>query len=400
MRADQLAKISKDLMLMEPFYGLFLTSLNKRWNNSIPTAGVGLNNIGYQLYINEMFWDKLNDNERLGLLKHELLHIGFFHITDFKHQTDRMLSNIAMDIEINQYIDDKYLPPGPVLLSSFPELNLEPKKGCNYYYEKLKNAKEKGNCPNLNEMIAADQSDNTTCKIQVKGNSIEITLPDHSTHSEFDNVDEATEKLIKKQTEHILKEIAEQVIKSRGTIPGEFVEIFERINHIDPPKFDWRAYLRRFSGGSTKIFTKKSRRKYNKRYEENPGLKIKPKRHILFAIDTSGSVSNAELRECINELHHINKTGTDITVIQADTAISNIAPFNHRNDFKIYGRGGTDFQPVIDYYNSHLHKYTCLIYFTDGEAPAPSPAKGKILWVLSSKSNINESLIGHQIKLN
>ncbi len=31
-KTDELAKASKDLMLKEPFYGLFLIMLNKQWN--------------------------------------------------------------------------------------------------------------------------------------------------------------------------------------------------------------------------------------------------------------------------------------------------------------------------------------------------------------------------------
>lgn len=408
MRAEQLAKTSKDLMLKEPFYGMFLIMLNKRWDNDyVDTACVSRNGINFQLTLNDEFWGKLTDNQRRGLLKHELLHIGFFHITDFDHLTDHEIANVAQDIEINQYIDEADLPPSPLLPSTFPELNLLPRKGCVYYYEKLLQGKKNRSCPNLNSLVDALNSGNETFKVTIKGNGKgqpdtegEYNVPDHSSWSEFDDLDEATQKLIKKQTEHILKEIADQVEKSRGTIPGEFQEILKRINTVEEPKFDWKSYLRRFAGGSTQMFTKKTRRKYNKRYEDNPGLKIKPKRHILFAVDTSGSVSTKELQECYGELHHIHKTGTEITIIQCDTAISYIGKFNYRDEPVIHGRGGTSFQPVIDYYNENLHKYTCLMYFTDGEAPNPTPARGRMLWVLSSKSNINESLIGPQIKLN
>lgn len=401
MKADQLARTSKDLMLKEPFYGLFLIMLNKEWSNQVPTAGVGRKGISYNLYINEKFWETLNDKQRRGLLKHELLHIGFFHLTDFEHLTDHFIANIAQDMEINQYIDKDDLPPGPVLLENYPELNLEPKKGCNYYYEKLMQGKKNGNCPNLNKLLEAYGEGKDQCEISIDGQgNITVRLPNHDAWQEFDGLDEATQKLIKKQTEHVLKEVAEQVTKSKGTVPGEFQEILDKINLQKEPKFDWKGYLRRFAGGSTKIYTKKSRRKYNKRYDENPGLKIKPRRHILFAIDTSGSVSTDELRECVQELHHIHKTGTDITVIQADTYVRDISPFNHLAEFHVHGRGGTDFQPVIDYYNQNVHKYTCLMYFTDGEAPAPTPARGRILWVLSSHSPLNPRLIGPQIKLN
>tara|TARA_B110000503_G_scaffold44513_2_gene72721 strand:+ start:231 stop:1433 length:1203 start_codon:yes stop_codon:yes gene_type:complete len=400
MKAEQLAKASKDLMLKEAFYGMFLIMLNKKWSNRVSTACVSMNGINYQLDINEKFWSSLEANAHRGLLKHELLHIAFFHLTDYSYLTDHEIANIAMDCEINQYIDVSDLPPGPILPSTFPELNLSSKEGTQYYYDKLLKAKQKGNCPNLNNMLDGIGEGKIKVTIQIGGGDKDVTLPDHSTWSDILDLPEATQKLIRKQTEHILKEVADQVTKSCGNIPGELAEILANINKTEPPKFDWKGYLRRFSGGSSKIYTKKTRRKFNKRYEENPGLKIKPRRHILFAIDTSGSVSTNELTECVQELHHIHKTGTEITVVQADTAISNISKFNHRAEFKVHGRGGTSFQPVIDYYNENTHKYTCLIYFTDGEASAPTPARGRMLWVLSSTSPINPDLVGPQIKLN
>lgn len=148
-----------------------------------------------------------------------------------------------------------------------------------------------------------------------------------------------------------------------------------------------------------KHLLKKSKRKYNKRLPDNPGIKLRQQKHILFAIDTSGSVSNEELRECLGELYHLQKTGSEITIIQCDTTISDISKFDSRKDFEVHGRGGTDFQPVIDYYNERLHQYSCLMYFTDGEAPAPENARGNILWILSERSNMNEKLPGEVIKL-
>lgn len=426
IRSEQLAKTSKDLMLKEPFYGLFLIMLNKTWTRKIldtagvadeqklkdamagrkpgeglDRAGVGKNGINYQLIINENFWDSLTDPQRRGLLKHELLHIGFFHLTDYDSLTDHLIANIAEDIEINQYIDAAELPPGPQLPETYPELKLELKKGTHYYYEKLMQGKQQGNCPNLNAMLAAAAQGAGSIVIHIPGKGdVDTQIPDHSTWGEFEDLNEAEKKLLKSQTEHILKEVADQVQKSRGTVPSEFSEILKRITEVEPPKFDWRGYLRRFSGGSTRIYTKKTRRKFNKRYEDNPGLKIKPRRHILVAYDTSGSVSTNELNEFNHEVYHMHKTGTEVTIIQCDAAISHIGKFSPQHEVKIHGRGGTSFQPVIDYYNENTHKYTCLIYLTDGEAPAPTPARGRMLWVMSSQSSLNEDLVGPQIKLN
>ena len=70
--------------------------LNKKWSDRVPTACVSLNGINYQLDICPKFWDDLTPKHRIGLLKHELLHIGLFHITDFKHLTNHEIANIAM----------------------------------------------------------------------------------------------------------------------------------------------------------------------------------------------------------------------------------------------------------------------------------------------------------------
>jgi len=79
-KAHSLSKAAKDLMLKEPYYGFFLIMLNKMWSTRIPTAGVSKNGINYQLIINDNFWEGMNDLQRLGILKHELLHIAFGHL--------------------------------------------------------------------------------------------------------------------------------------------------------------------------------------------------------------------------------------------------------------------------------------------------------------------------------
>jgi predicted metal-dependent peptidase len=96
-KADTLGKTSKDLMMKEPYYGLFLIMLNKVWSERLPTAGVSKNGINYQLAINPEFWENLSDDHRMGLLKHELLHIAFGHLSIFFKFSDRKLANIAMD---------------------------------------------------------------------------------------------------------------------------------------------------------------------------------------------------------------------------------------------------------------------------------------------------------------
>jgi len=205
--------------------------------------------------------------------------------------------------------------------------------------------------------------------------------------------------LVQKQIEHQLKESAEQTIKKCGSVPGELSDIIDALLNLEPPKFDWKGYLRRFVGNSSIIFTKKLRRKYNKRYSGNPGLKIKHKNHILVGVDTSGSVNNDELKEFHSELCHMHKTGHKITVAQCDTSLGSVKEFNPKREWEIHGRGGTSFQPVIDHYNQKGF-YTALIYLTDGEAYTPENCPRNTLWCLSSISEMNNELPGKVIKFN
>ena len=388
-KAQSLSKISKDLMLKEPYYGFFLIMLNKVWRKDLPTAGVSKQNINYQLAINEEFWTGLSDDHKMGLLKHELLHIAFGHLVSFSSFSNKKLANVAMDMEINQYIEDSWLPEGGIKLEDYADLKLDKKAGCRYYYDqllRLQDEKDKngttGNTPmdNLLDNIASGD------------------VPDHSTWEEFEDMTDAEKKLIEKQVQKILQDAKEQTVKKRGTVPGEIDGLIV-IEEITKPKFDWRGYIRRFTGVSTKVFTKKIRRKENRRYEDNPGLKIKMRQHMLLAIDTSGSVSDTELAEFMNEIHHIYKAGVDITIVQCDTSIRSIEPYRGKNEINVLGRGGTEFDPVLDYYNANLKKYTSLVYFTDGECYTSVKPKSKVLWVLSERSSMNEDLPGQVIKL-
>jgi predicted metal-dependent peptidase len=388
-KQQSLSKISKELMLKEPYYGFFLIMLNKVWRKNLPTAGVSKNGINFQLAINEEFWTGLSEMHQMGLLKHELLHIAFGHLTSFKSFKDHKLANVAMDMEINQYIDKDWLPKGGIDIDDYEDLKLDRKAGCRYYYDKLKQLQQEkdknGSCGNEDMDKLLDQVAN--------GEG-----PDHSTWEEFEDLSEAEQKLIEKQLQKVLSDAKEQTVKKRGNIPGEIEGVIV-IEEIVPPKFDWRGYIRRFTGVSTKVFTKKIRRKENRRYDENPGLKIKMRQHMLLAIDTSGSVSDTELQEFMGEIHHIYKTGVDVTIMQCDTSIRSIEAYKGKNEINVAGRGGTEFDPVLDYYNANQKKYTSLVYFTDGECYTSVVPKGNVLWVLSERSHMNESLPGKVIKL-
>ena len=368
-----LSKIAKKLMLDEPFYGLFLLTLNKRENTNIPTACVSLQGINQSLEINPEYWNSLPELQRIGLLKHELLHIMFHHfLLDTTMYPDAKLRNIAADIEINQFIDEQNKSKEWLSLTSVPNLVLHEKAGTRVYYDMIKD--KASTCPQVQEWLdgLGDDSDEFADGHGMWGDP---------------NMDEATKKLIGKQLEHQVKEIAEHLDKKgsnfRGTLPGTLVEWIDSLFELPVPVTDWKSYFKRFISSSDKVVTKKSRNKYNKRFPGNPALKIKHKKNILVAIDTSGSVSSDNLVEFLGQLLHIHKTGHEVTVMECDAKITNIFKYKGDKEIAITGRGGTDFQPAIDYFNQHIQIYNTLVFFTDGYAPAPTPPKRPMLWVMT-----------------
>lgn len=368
---EEVSRITKQLMLEEPFYGLFLITLNKVLRSDIPTAGVAKNGINTQLAINPTFWESLTDVQKKFLLKHEVLHICFMHLFMRNDFQDWEVFNIAADIEINQYINPAWRIEGGCFLDTYPELKLEPNKGTRHYYYEILNAYQKKTCPAL------------TCLIDsMKQGHGEM----HGTWKEFDDLSEAEKELVRKQVDYQVKDLVESQ-KLRGNVPGELKQYIDELFTIHPPIFDWKKYVRRFAGSSDVIYTKKTRYKISKRFPGNPALRIKTRKHILVAVDTSGSVSDKELLEFFSEIHHIYKCGCKVTIAQCDADIHDIREYKGKFDGRIAGRGGTSFQPPIDFFDKNP-KYTTLIYLTDGFAPMPTrPKRSQMLWVMSSRSN-------------
>lgn len=68
-------KVSKKMLVKEPFYALLLLNLHKEFtedDNLCSTAGVCRYGIGYKIIINTKWYDGLTDEEGAAVLQHEL----------------------------------------------------------------------------------------------------------------------------------------------------------------------------------------------------------------------------------------------------------------------------------------------------------------------------------------
>lgn len=96
---QDIAKISKKLLISDLFYGLFLSSIEKKSSKDIPVAAVGVNKntMEFQLFINPDEWFKFSDEVKFGILSHEAKHLTMFHLITMDMFPNSKMDNIACD---------------------------------------------------------------------------------------------------------------------------------------------------------------------------------------------------------------------------------------------------------------------------------------------------------------
>ena len=366
-----LAQATKKLMITNPFYGFVLMSLNKRFSDICSTACVAVSGINYELLVNEDYWDSISEENQLATLKHELLHICLFHIEMHKDFSNKKVFNIASDMAVNSFIDriedDDFVRA--------EDYGFPPEMGAKWYYNKLMEGAKSQSSGGSNESTGSQDGTPNGTK--------EIT--NHNTWKVVEGMSDSQKQLLHNQVDYMIKNAAESVIKSRGSLPGEMQEYIKNLLKPHPPVFNWRSYLRRLVGMAEKYYLKISRKKPSKRFEGAAGLKHKHLQNLMVAIDTSGSVDTQELAEFYAEIKHIARAGANIDIVECDAGIAATYPFK-KWDGGVHGREGTSFKPVFDLFNGRSKKeYSALIYFTDGRAPIDGLKSSKpVIWVITS----------------
>ncbi len=182
-------------------------------------------------------------------------------------------------------------------------------------------------------------------------------------------------------------EIARQS-RSWGTIPGRLQELIIAAMRV---RLDFRRVLGAFRQSVLSSRRNLTRMKPSRRYDfQYMGSRRSFSTRLLFALDVSGSVPSEDLRRGLATLNQFFRYGIEsVDVVQFDTEIKGAATTIHkaRRQLEITGRGGTNFNPVIDYLNEHP-VYDGAIIFTDGFAPAPAhpaPARTRLLWLFNTE---------------
>ena len=357
----ELQSALKKLLIREPFYGIFVLGLNKKYTTEIDTAAVCRNGINSELLVNKEWFESQNDEICVGTIQHELMHLLFQHVVLDDYYENHELLNIACDLEVNSYIPA--LQHEPFIYPAM--FNMPERMGVKWYYENaIEYAKKAGY--DLKAFIELQ------------------SIKNHKFWKDFADLSDAEKELVKQQINSQAKHSAEQVMKQAGSIPDCFKEYINGLFKDREAIFNWKSYFRRVIGNSIESFIKSTRYRPSKRFKGNPGntLKFKPK--VLVAVDTSGSVSNNELSDFFTEIDHLHKSGITVDILEFDTRITNKFTYKNRNQkIEICGRGGTDVSEAWNYYSNHP-EYSTFVIFTDGYLNYNLPHRKNVIWIISS----------------
>lgn len=347
---------------------------------------------GFVLHYDPAWMSFLTDQELTFIFYHEVLHLVLHHCTKRPLTTDkkdRHLANIAHDLAVNELVpvtnsckiplDEK----GKIAGTFVSELkkrkeykDIEEKQTSEWYWDYLRQKqKELGSLPGLDTC----DGDCAKCKLEKgepgsgDGMKTKAHCPKFDSHEEWGENEVADERVTNK-----VKEI------DRTDMWGTMSQgVREIILAAQIKKVNWRNKIRVWFGNHSWKDRISTRKRPNRRTGFiHPGFKKTYRDRYLVAADDSGSIDAELLSEWLGVINQLVET-LPIDFMQFDwEKQTEPVPYDRRRvQLEFKGRGGTNFQPVIDLVDERHYKGVMIL--TDGQAEAPTrPKNAHVLWVL------------------
>lgn len=336
-------------------------------------------------------------DELAGVLHHEVNHVLFEHlVADPADYPDRRARVIAEEVTVNEWVREP-LPGAPITLDRYPEL--PPGEDTDTRYARLARNRavtgpesaspgpKSGGRGTKNGTGRTETSppvvplDNHDVWAEARANPVLAKLAVAVT------VSRAREALTAGQWQELPEGVRDRIEAiCHGREAGSAVE---DVNGSGGPGcvLDWRRLLRRYVGRTLErrpVFNRPPRR-FPALLGVVPGQAWRAGRpRVLAALDTSGSITAAALRQIGGELACLSRVAA-VMVVECDAQVQ--ATYPYRGILRqVRGRGGTDLRPPLEATLLARRRPDVVIYFTDGEGPAPGAAPCvPVIWCLTPK---------------
>ncbi len=329
------------LILSNPLYAGVLLQQSFQASAEVKTFAVD----GSRFVYNPEFADSLSFDEIKGVCAHEACHLAGCHHARMGSR-DGQLWNEACDYVINPLLvkEGFKLPSGALNDSRFAGKSAEDVYAI-LYREKPPQNRSNGQGGNGNDP-------SPSCG--------EVLKPSGSQKQAIAKAESQVQQ-------------AQSIARIAGTLSADQAR---QIKKDMTPRYDWKEVLNRFVQEITA--RDYSWAKPNRRWVHTglilPSLASRDIGRIVLAIDTSGSVSAAQVSAMVAEMRNCLDTYADngisqpLTVIYCDSEINGVEVLEAGDEPTPKGGGGTAFKPVFDLLNGDLDGAACLVYLTDGYA--------------------------------
>jgi predicted metal-dependent peptidase len=311
---------------------------------------------------NTDFLSKLNEEELKFIVAHELMHLMMDH-HGRRDTRDPLLWNIVTDMLINHALREARVGE-PFKAGIFAETAEQANKTSEELYDDM--------IQDIKEQAKA------RAKASGEGNGGEPMPTGGCGISDPDLDDYATEG---ESVEHLPKNdqtarrewnstAAAAASMAAGTSAGKHL-----VGLLNPPpaKVKWQNLLRSCSARALAAHGRDDTTWQRTSRRSPPGFILpgtKTRRvNIAVVVDTSGSVSDADLAQCLAEIYVIAGIQSNIKWFLAvhDAEVFSKGWVNGRPDAARFGgRGGTAFTPAYDAVRDTGAKFDVMIHFTDG----------------------------------
>lgn len=384
-----LAKAVTELLRKEAFFAHVLQQLRRRLDDSTPTLAVALVKGDVELRVNPEFFATLKAHERIGVLKHEVLHVIYKHFVR-RERRNPELWNIACDLVINEHVAPWPLPEGALRFEDHPELRVGDDPTAEAVYEKLRQ--------HARSDATADGGAGNHGGREVHTSGSVGGHSDHSAWGKDEGQDDgkddqegnqgsAAARVVDARIAEVLRRAAQKA-GAATPLPASIRRLVEEALHPPPAKLDWRRVLRIFAASAGKTRIVRTRQRESDRYGTFPGIRVRRSRRIAVAVDTSGSIDDALLTRFFAEIKAIHRTGAEVVILGCDAAVHDVIPFRGARPAFSAGGGGTDFDPVFRWLNEQPVRFDACVYLTDGYANTPTTRPHcRLLWALSADAS-------------
>lgn len=371
--------VSRMLMGTRTFYAHVLVRMRREVSREIPTMAVRADADGVALLVNPEFWRRtlVSDDFREGVLVHEVLHVVLRHLDRAEGVTDRQLFNVAADLAVNRLVGRRFLPAGALFVEDMPEEWDLPDDGtAEEYYEILRKQR-----PPATHLAFGDGEGKA-------GRGSHETWPGGSQATGPSDVNDGfgSDGIRRSAMNDLVQAAVRDTKATHGSIPAG---LQRAIDAAVPrrSRTDWRRMMHLFGTSGMTTYLKPTIMSPSRRFGTVPGVRVRQRQSLAVAVDTSGSIEADLLATFFGEVHALWRLGIDVTVIECDAAIrpEGVWRYRGRMALRAEGGGGTDFDPPIEWANSHA--VDGLVYLTDGDGGRSLPCRRRLLWMVTEERN-------------